>query len=115
MFVALAVGSTAIVIRFGFAMSPTAPLWAQTLDGAIFVGSTFGAILGGVQALVLRDDSTRAWWWVLVSAVGAFLGAGIGFAVHASTSLWFLAWLLAFVPYSIVTGSSLPWTLRHPQ
>jgi hypothetical protein len=99
-------------LQVSFSNVPNAPTWTYLLDGGLYVGLGFGVLLGFMQTLVLREYSPRAWWWILASAIGWTVGAGMGAFIEAITMFSSLSWLLALSLYSAGTGLLLPWILK---
>ena len=78
-------------------------------------------ILGAAQFPILRQFVRKAYWWILVSALGGVLQGASGSTVAYILQPWLLPAPLptaliygtGWLGYGIVTGIFLQWLLRH--
>ncbi len=78
-------------------------------------------ILGAAQFPILRRFVRKAYWWILVSALGGALEGASGSTVAYILQPWLLPAPLptaliygtGWLSYGIVTGICLQWLLRH--
>ena len=105
----IAATSTGLVLAWG-----AGSLLIGALDGkvrselglVVAAHGVAGALLGSMQALVLRRDSAHAGRWVAVSAAAAALCAGLWFP------FWADAWIPGYVSGSHAGGNELTTILR---
>lgn len=89
--------------------TPAQPSWPLILAGAAGLGLVMGAVLGLVQALVIRGRVEHAFRWVSISAVGWAPAMMVIFAgASAPSASWHAA---AVVGFGSVTGALAGFTL----
>ena len=69
----------------------------------------YGAVVGGLQWLVLRRRVARAGWWVLASTVGWVVGGLVSGITDTAAG-----WAVLGAVYGAITGAALVWLLRRP-
>lgn len=90
------------VVRIGGVSYAGLAIWVITFG-------LIGAVLGGIQWLILRRYFAGAGWWIIASAAGF-----IGFAVIGPLDdILTLVVLLGLIP-GATTGAALVWLLRQP-
>ena len=97
--------ATTLGMGGGFALisSVTLPVSATFGGGPLYGlvnGGLVGILVGAMQWLVLRQQSSRAGWWVLASV----LGTGVGFALDQ---------VVGQLVGTAVTGTALVWLSRQ--
>jgi hypothetical protein len=84
------------------------------LSDYVIEGLILGAVLGGVQGLVLRRKVSHAAWWILASTVSWAIGHSIDFPLDDSPLSMELFSLGGLIAYSVISGIFLVRLLRHP-
>src|SRR3990172_9216593 len=109
------VASVAITLTVTGAMVRAGSLNAAVV-WAVF-GLVIGASLGITQWVVLRQQVSRAYVWVLISiagfAVGLSAGEAVGFAVGGAVG-WPVGGTIHGIVVGAITGAALVWLLRQP-
>ncbi|MBD2206141.1 protein kinase [Calothrix sp. FACHB-1219] len=75
-------------------------------------GTVFGASLGIMQWLVLRQRVSRAGWWIAANTVG---GAVVycNYYHYYNRNLYILDLIFAFAVFAMITGGVLVWLMRE--
>jgi hypothetical protein len=94
-------------------------LWPNVDDEAIstltILITAYGTTIGLAQWVVLRRHFAKSFIWILSSSIGLGLGFGIVLVTDLINQSGFIAAVIVFLVYGLVTGSILSWLLNGAQ